>query len=70
MIVSLADRFFSGSSSLSAFVDVASTHGGLNYRNSVTFIMSTAGRLPAVMRSSDIPQNMHTLTGEAFPMRK
>ena len=70
VIVSLADRFFSGSKGLAAFVNVASTHGSLNYSNSVTFIMSTAGALPPVMRSADIPKNMQSLTGAAFPMRK
>ena len=70
VIVSLEDRFFSGSKGLSFFVDVASTHGSLNYSKSVTFIMSTAGALPPVMRSSDIPKNMQSLTGVRFPMRR
>lgn len=70
VIVSLEDRFFSGSKGLAGFVDVASTHGSLNYTNSVTFIMSTAGPLPPVMRSADIPENMRALTGKPFPMRR
>jgi len=70
VIVSLADRYFSGSRTLAAFVDVASTHGSLNYSNSVTFIMSTTGALPAVMRSSEIPEKMQALTGAPFPSRR
>lgn len=70
VIVSLADRFYTGSKGFAGSVTVASTHGGLNRRNSVTFIMSTAGKLPGVMRSRDIPQNMRKLTGEPFPSRK
>ncbi len=52
------------------FLDIASTHGGLNNSGSVTFIMSTAGALPPVMRSRDVPKNMKALTGEPFPLRK
>ncbi len=70
VIASLADRFFSGDASMTYFVDIASTHGGLNYSNSVTFIMSTAGPLPPVMRSADIPRHMQALTGSPFPLRK
>jgi len=70
VIVSLADEFYSGSKSFGQAVRIASTHGGLNYRNSVTFIMSTAGPLPPVMRSADIPKHMKKLTGENFPMGK
>ena len=70
VIVSLADRYFSGAKGMTHFLDIASTHGSLNYTNSVTFIMTTAGDLPPVMRSGDIPRNMQALTGVAFPMRK
>ena len=70
VIVSLADKVFSGAKGLTHFLDVASTHGGLNYSNSVTFIMTTAGALPPVMRSGDIPKNMKALTGVGFPMGK
>lgn len=70
VIVSLADRFYSGSKGFAGSVSIASTHGGLNRANSVTFIMSTAGALPAVMRSADIPANMHALTAVKFPMGK
>ena len=67
VIVSLADEYFSGSARFAAFTTVASTHGSLNHRNSTTFIMSTAGPLPPVMQSRDIPRHMRTLTGAAWP---
>ena len=70
VIVSLADDYYSGSRGFAAFAKVASTHGGLNYRNSTTFIMSTAGPLPAVMRSGDVPAHMKALTGAAWPAKK
>ncbi|MDY6913515.1 MAG: hypothetical protein SVT52_03550 [Planctomycetota bacterium] len=70
VIISLEDRFYSGLKSFAGSVSIASTHGGLNYRNSVTFIMTTAGPLPEVMRSADISKSMKQLTGENFPMRK
>ena len=67
VIVSLEDRYFSGSTAFGGAVKVASTHGGLNYRNSVTFIMSTVGEFPAVMRSGDVPTHMKRLTGHDWP---
>lgn len=70
VIVSLADEYFSGSRGFAAFTKVASTHGGLNCRNSTTFIMSTAGPLPPVMQSRDIPRHMTELTGLDWPGSK
>lgn len=70
VLISLEDWFYSGSTGFGRMVDIASTHGGLNYNNSVTFIMSTAGALPAVMRAGDIPRHMAKLFGEPWPMRK
>jgi len=70
VIVSLADNYYSGSRCLGRFTKVASTHGGLNYRNSMTFIMTTTGKLPPVMRSRDIPANMTRLTGLPWPLRR
>ena len=65
--VSLADTCFYGNTTFSGAVTIASTHGSLNRRNSVTFIMSTAGKLPEVLRSADIPAAMQKLTGQRFP---
>lgn len=70
VIASLADGYFAGMSSLAGSVNVASTHGALNYSNSVTFIMSTAGPLPDAMRSTDVPAAMKALTGSDWPSGK
>ena len=71
VIVSLEDRFYSGSGSFAGAVRIASTHGGLNYRNSATFIMSTAGALRPVMRSRDVPGNLEKLLKvDRFPQGK
>ncbi|MHC4294304.1 MAG: hypothetical protein ACYSTL_01820 [Planctomycetota bacterium] len=68
VIVSLSDGYYAGMASFAGSVKVASTHGSLNYTNSVTFIMSTAGALPPYMRSGDIPAHMKALSGADFPM--
>lgn len=65
--VSLADGYYSGSTGFAAFSRVASTHGGLNRRNSTTFIMSTIAPLPPLMRSRDIPRHMRSLTAGDWP---
>jgi len=70
VIISLEDRFYSGSTSFGGAVNVASTHGGLNKRNCTAFIMSSVGNLPPFMRSRDVPANMRQLTGAKFPMGK
>jgi len=70
VIISLADRYYSGSQGFSKWVDVASTHGGLNRSNSTAFIMSTAGPLPPFMQSVDVPANMSKLFGRPWPMGK
>jgi len=70
VIVSLKDDFCSGSKSFASHVTTASTHGGLNRRNSITFIMSTIGPLPPIMRSGDIRRHMKRLTGREFPMSR
>jgi len=69
VIASLANRWHSGASSFGGAVDMASTHGGLNRTNSVTFILSTAGPLPPVLRSRDIPKALGALFGRPFPYR-
>lgn len=70
VIASLADDKFAGLKSFAGSVDIASTHGSLNYSNSAAFIMSTAGQLPPLMRSSDLPQQLKELTGRDFPSGK
>lgn len=71
VIVSLADGYYSGSRSLDAFVDVVSTHGSLNRRNSTTFIMSSIAPLPPVLRSRDVPAAMESaLNADHWPLRE
>jgi len=70
VIVSPADNYYSGSRGLDGFVKVAGTHGGLSRADSTTFIMSTAGPLPPLMRSREIPANMTGLTGLDWPRRR
>ena len=67
VLVSLEPQWHSGSASLDAFVTNASTHGDLGYASSVTFIMSTVGRLPAAMRSRDVPGHLSGILGRRFP---
>ncbi|MFP4054734.1 MAG: hypothetical protein ACLFV7_12805 [Phycisphaerae bacterium] len=71
MIVSLEDGYYFGMSGFAGAVDVASTHGSLNRSNSVTFIMSTAGPLPALLRSGDVPAAMRELLNASrWPTRE
>ena len=70
VLCSLKDDYFFGSAGFSNSVNVVSTHGGLNRTNSTTFIMSTVGPLPPLMRSGDIPRHMSALVGRPWPMRK
>jgi hypothetical protein len=70
VIVSLKDDYYSGAGGFAAFAKVASTHGGLDKPNSTTFIMSTAGALPPVMQSADIPKAMKAMIGTDWPMAK
>ena len=67
VVASLGDKWYSGSTSFGGAVTIASTHGSLNYTNSVTFIMSTAGALPAVMRSREVSEALKKATGLPFP---
>jgi len=70
VIVSIADGWFSGAGGFAGSVKVASTHGGLNYNNSATFIQSSLGPLPPVLRSANIPAAISALTGRAFPLKR
>ncbi len=71
MIVSLENGYYFGEDEFAGAVDVASTHGSLKRSNSVTFIMSTAGALPPVLRSADVPAAMRKLLGASrWPTRE
>lgn len=54
VVVTTKDGWYCGKGKFDFFVNVASTHGSLNYANSVTFAMSTAGELPEVLRLTDL----------------
>ena len=69
VLVSLEDSYYFGSSGFAGFVTVASTHGSLNYRNSVSFIMSMLGPLPGVLRVGDVPKEMAKLVGDPWPLK-
>lgn len=70
VIVSLGDGFCFGSETIASFVALASTHGSLNYRNGVSFIMSTTAPLAPVMRYRDVPAHMERMTGRSWPLPK
>jgi hypothetical protein len=70
VICSLSKDVFYGSGYLASKVDIASAHGGLDRANSTTFIMSTAGELPPVLRTRDIPRHLTGLTGRQWPLGK
>ena len=61
VVVTTKDGWYCGKGKFDFFVDVASTHGSLNYANSVTFAMSTAGELPEVLRLTDLRRTLMNL---------
>ena len=61
VIVSLTDNSYFGRRSFDRMMPVQSTHGSLNYANSVTFAMSTAGRLEGPIRVADFRKAMKAL---------
>lgn len=69
VIVSLADRYYCGADAFSGLFPIVSTHGGLNNRNSVTFVMTTAGPLPEALRARDVPDAMSELLGRPWPIK-
>lgn len=70
VIVSLNDHYCSGPPPFSGMVRITTTHGSLNYRNSVTFLMSTAGTFTPIMRSCDIRKQIGSLLDNPWPMRE
>ena len=70
VIVSLNDRYCSGPPSFAKMERITTTHGSLNYHNSVTFLMSTAGTFKPVMRSCDIRKQIGRLLDNPWPMRE
>jgi hypothetical protein len=68
VLVSLKDGYYSGAGGFVGMVQVASTHGSLNRRNTTTFVMSTAGPLPELMRSAEVRVHLGELVGGKWPM--
>ena len=54
VVVTARDGWYCGKGKFDFFVDVASTHGSLNYINSVTCAMTTAGPLPRDLRLAEL----------------
>jgi len=67
VLVSLDDRSCHGSGFFARQVSMASTHGGLSRANSLTFFMSTAGRVEGPLRNEDVPGAVKGLFGRPFP---
>jgi hypothetical protein len=70
VLCSLKDGYYSGAGGFSGMIQVASTHGSLNRRNSTTFVMSTAGSLPPLMRSAEVRVLLGELVDGPWPMGK
>lgn len=71
VIISLDDKYYSGSKEFADMVkNVASTHGGLNRSNSTAFIMTSVGEIPPIMRSAEIPAAMGKLFAQKWPLEK
>lgn len=70
VLVSLKDGYYSGAGGFVGMVQVASTHGSLNRKNTTTFVMSTAGPLPELMRSAEVRGALGTVVGGKWPMGK
>ena len=54
LMVTFNDGFMSGYPLFRAFIDMASSHGGLNQANSATFLLSMTGRATRTLRSAEI----------------
>lgn len=54
VMLTIKDGFCSGHTTLVHFIDMKSTHGGLNQVNSATFLLTMTGRAKHPLRSGDI----------------
>jgi hypothetical protein len=54
VILSMKDGYYSGYEGYEHFVNMESTHGGLNQVNSATFVMTMTGRLHEAVRHEDV----------------
>jgi hypothetical protein len=64
VMFALHDGYCVGLSSFDFFVDMASTHGGLNQVNSATFVMSMTARVDRPLRTRDV---LRVLESEYHP---
>jgi len=53
-MVTFRDGYCTGLDSMDLFIDMASTHGGLDQDDSATFVMTTTGRARRPMRTEDV----------------
>ncbi len=58
LMITLKDGYMSGYPLFRAFIDMASSHGGLNQASSVTFLLSMTGRSNRPLRSSEVLQTI------------
>lgn len=58
LMITLKDGYISGYPVFRAFIDMASSHGGLNQVNSATFLLSMTGRSNRPLRSSEVLQTI------------
>jgi hypothetical protein len=70
VIVSLEESYYYGLHSLAKRVEVESTHGSLQRGPSRAFIMTSAGPLPPLMRSDQVPAAMAKLFTWPWPARR
>lgn len=62
VILSLHEGYCAGSRFFSTMITVASTHGALTRRSSVTFAMSNANKLPPLLRTADLATRVRKAT--------
>ena len=66
VMVSLHSQWYAGKDSFAGLVDIKSTHGGLSWEGSASFLMSTAAPIPGPLRSGDVPRVMERIFGRPF----
>jgi hypothetical protein len=54
VMITLQDGYYMGLGFLELFIDMESTHGGLDQMNSATFLMTMTGRANKALRSEDV----------------
>jgi hypothetical protein len=58
LMITLNDGYMSGYPLFRVFIDMASSHGGLNQASSATFLLSMTGRAKRPLRSSEVLQTI------------